>query len=39
MSYPVALPDQAQADDRKIEALRVAPASIRIVDVEDLFQQ
>jgi zinc protease len=39
MSYPVAQLDEVLADDREIEALRVAPVSIRIVDVEDLFQQ
>jgi zinc protease len=39
MSYPVPQPDEVEADDREIEVLKLAPSSIRIVDVEDLFQR
>ena len=39
MSYPVPQPEEVEADDREIEVLKVAPASIRIIDVEDLFQR
>ena len=33
------LHNEVEADDREIEVLKLAPSSIRIVDVEDLFQR